>query len=67
MANAYRVTGRKNYLVYAVAGADWLIDQMETPFQGYENNPWSVIETLEAIEAILSLDEIIGAVNQRPN
>lgn len=63
MAHAYRVTGRANYLVYAIAGADWLMDQMETPFEGYENNPWSVIETLEAMEAVLSLDQAIGAQN----
>ncbi|HXL03635.1 MAG TPA: hypothetical protein PLH34_02400 [Bacillota bacterium] len=35
--------------------------------QGCENAPWSVIETLEAVEAVLSLDEVIGAENQRSN
>ncbi|HOB89460.1 MAG TPA: glycoside hydrolase family 88 protein [Bacillota bacterium] len=61
LAHAYEVTGRTNYLVYAIAGADWLIDQMEDPFAGFGNNPWSVVEVLQAVEAVLSLDEVIGA------
>lgn len=61
MADAFRITGRHKYLVYAVAGADWLIGQMETPFQGYESNPWSVVETLEAMEALVGIGKPAGA------
>lgn len=60
MADAFKVTGQHKYLVYAVAGADWLIGQMETPFQGYENNPWSVVETLEAMEALIGVGTDAG-------
>lgn len=53
---AYNETGRSKYLVYAIAGADWLLDQREKPFSGFGNNAWSVIETLDAIQSVVELN-----------
>ncbi|MDI6637880.1 MAG: hypothetical protein QME82_03080 [Bacillota bacterium] len=62
MCAAYNETGRPKYLVYAIAGADWLLDQMERPFAGFGNNAWSVIETLDAIQSVIELNLKDGAV-----
>lgn len=56
LCSAYNETGRSKYLVYAVAGADWLLDQREKPFAGFGNNAWSVIETLDAIQSVIELN-----------
>jgi len=55
LAKGYEVTGDAKYLSAALTTADFLIGQMDDPFTGYESNAWTVMEALEALEALLGL------------
>ncbi|MDQ7818039.1 MAG: hypothetical protein RDU14_13510 [Melioribacteraceae bacterium] len=58
LCKAYMITGRIDYLIYAKSAGDWIISQMKTPFDGFEDkNAWTVAEGLEAI---VSLCEILN-------
>lgn len=56
LVEAYRLTSERDYLVYALAAADWIIAQMPEPFAGFaDKNAWTVAEALEAILSVCEL------------
>ncbi len=56
LCKAYKLTGNKNYLIYAMATCDWIISQMKLPFNGFEDkNAWTVAEGLEALVSVCEL------------
>lgn len=61
LCKAYKITGKKDYLIYARAVGDWIIAQMKNPFEGFEdNNSWTVAEGLEALVSICEIELLIN-------
>jgi len=57
LCKAYSLTGKKEYLIYALATGDWIISQMKLPFDGFEDkNAWTVAEGLEALVSICEMN-----------
>jgi hypothetical protein len=56
LCKAYKITGNKDYLIFARATGDWIISQMNSTFEGFEDkNAWTVAEGLEALVSICEI------------